>query len=68
MYCRCNNEFDWLMEMIKKGNCFTDWEDVAKSNMKRRDINLDRWQVSVNERSNYGEPYSLKSISLSSNG
>ena len=30
MYCSCNNEFDWLMEMIKKGNCFFDWEDVAK--------------------------------------
>ena len=30
MYCRCNNEFDWLMEMIKQGDCFFDWEDVAK--------------------------------------
>ena len=30
MYCRCNNEFDWLMEMLKKGRCFTDWEDVAE--------------------------------------
>ena len=30
MYCRCNNEFDWLMEMIKQGDCFSDWEDVAK--------------------------------------
>ena len=30
MYCRCNNEFDWLMEMIKKGDCFSDWKDVAK--------------------------------------
>ena len=30
MYCRCNNEFDWLMEMFKKGKCFTDWEDVAE--------------------------------------
>ena len=30
MYCRCNNEFDWLMEMLKKGNCFFDWGDVAE--------------------------------------
>ena len=30
MYCRCNNEFDWLMEMLKEGDCFYDWEDVAK--------------------------------------
>ena len=30
MYCRCNNEFDWLMEMLKKGNCFSDWGHVAE--------------------------------------
>ena len=30
MYCRCNNEFDWLMEMLKKGDCFFDWKDVAE--------------------------------------
>ena len=30
MYCRCNNEFDWLMEMLKEGDCFSDWKDVAK--------------------------------------
>ena len=30
MYCRLNNEFEWLMEMLKKGDCFSDWEDVAK--------------------------------------
>ena len=30
MYCRCDNEFDWLMEMLKKGKCFRDWEGVAK--------------------------------------
>ena len=30
MYCRCNNEFEWLMEMLKEGDCFSDWEDVAK--------------------------------------
>ena len=29
MYCRCNNEFDWLMEMIKSGNGITKLEDVA---------------------------------------
>ena len=29
MYCRCNNEFDWLMEMLKKGDCFFGWEGVA---------------------------------------
>ena len=30
MYCRCNNEFDWLMEMLKRGDCFSYWEDVAE--------------------------------------
>ena len=30
MYCRCNNEFDWLMEMFKKGNCFSDLKDIDK--------------------------------------
>ena len=29
MYCRCNNEFEWLMNMLKKGVCFSDWEDVG---------------------------------------
>ena len=29
MYCRCNNEFDWLMEMIKSGNGIYKLEDVA---------------------------------------
>ena len=29
MYCRCNNEFDWLIEMLKDVN-FTYWEDVAE--------------------------------------
>ena len=29
MYCRLNNEFDWLMKMLKKGDCFSDWEDVS---------------------------------------
>ena len=30
MYCRCNNEFDWLMEMLKEGDCFLYWKDVDK--------------------------------------
>ena len=30
MYCRCENEFEWLMNMLKKGNCFSNWEDVAE--------------------------------------
>ena len=44
------------------------FKDVAKKNVKGRDIDLDRCQVSANERSNYDEPYSLKFISLSSIG
>ena len=30
MYCCLNNEFEWLMAMIKKGDCFSNWENVAK--------------------------------------
>ena len=30
MNCHCNNEFDWLMEMLKEGDCFSNWKDVAK--------------------------------------
>ena len=30
MYCRCKDEFEWLMNMLKKGNCFSNWEDVDK--------------------------------------
>ena len=30
MYCRLKDEFEWLIEMFRKGNCFNDWEDVAK--------------------------------------
>ena len=30
MYCRLKDEFEWLMETIKKGNCFKDWEGVAE--------------------------------------
>ena len=29
MYCYCRDEFDWLMKMIEKGDCFSDWEDVS---------------------------------------
>ena len=30
MYCYCKDEFDWLMKMIEKGDCFFDWNDVAE--------------------------------------
>ena len=30
MYCRCKDEFEWLMNMLKKGDCFSDWEDVSR--------------------------------------
>ena len=30
MYCYCRDEFDWLMKMIEKGNCFSDYEDLNK--------------------------------------
>ena len=30
MYCYCTDEFDWLMKMIEKGNCFSDYEDLTK--------------------------------------
>ena len=30
MYCRLKDEFEWLIEMLRKGNCFSDWEDVAE--------------------------------------
>ena len=29
MYCRCEDKFEWLMNMLKKGCCFSTWEDVA---------------------------------------
>ena len=28
MYCYCRDEFDWLMEMLRKGNCFVDYEHL----------------------------------------
>ena len=30
MYCRLDNEFEWLMEMLKQGDFFANWENVAK--------------------------------------
>ena len=30
MYCRCDNEFEWFMNMLKKGNCFSTWKDVEE--------------------------------------
>ena len=28
MYCHCRDEFDWLMKMLEKGDCFMDYEDL----------------------------------------
>ena len=28
MYCYCRDEFDWLMKMLEKGNCFSDYENL----------------------------------------
>ena len=28
MYCYCRDEFDWLMKMLEKGNCFNDYENL----------------------------------------
>ena len=30
MYCKCRDEFDWMMKMIEKGDCFNSWEDISK--------------------------------------
>ena len=30
MHCYCKDEFDWFMKMLKKGDCFSYWEDVAE--------------------------------------
>ena len=30
MYSHCRDEFDWLMKMIEKGNCFSDYEHISK--------------------------------------
>ena len=30
MRCYCKDEFDWLMKMIEKGDCFFDWENICE--------------------------------------
>ena len=30
MYCYCRDEFDWLMKMLEKGNCFSNYENLNK--------------------------------------
>ena len=30
MYCRLKDEFEWLIEMLRKGDCVSDWNDVAE--------------------------------------
>ena len=30
MYCKCRDEFDWMMKMIEEGNYFSSWEDISK--------------------------------------
>ena len=30
MYCYCRDEFDWLMKIMEKGNCFSDYEDLTE--------------------------------------
>ena len=30
MYCHCRDEFEWLMNMIKDGNCFSYGKDIAE--------------------------------------
>ena len=30
MYHYCKDEFEWLMNMLKEGNCFSKWDGVAK--------------------------------------
>ena len=30
MYCYCRDEYDWLMKMTEKGNCFSDYEDLTE--------------------------------------
>lgn len=29
MNCYCKDEFEWLINMLKKGDCFLSWEDVS---------------------------------------
>ena len=30
MRCYCKDEFEWLMKMIEKGDCFFNWEDISE--------------------------------------
>ena len=30
MRCYCKDEFDWLIKMIEKGDCFFDWEVICE--------------------------------------
>ena len=30
MYCYCRDEYDWLMKMLEKGNCFSDYDHLHK--------------------------------------
>ena len=30
MYCYCRDEFDWLMKMIEKGDCFSKYEGISE--------------------------------------
>ena len=30
MRCYCKDEFEWLMKMIEKGDCFSNWEDISE--------------------------------------
>lgn len=29
MNCLCKDEFDWLVNMIKEGNCFRTFKDIS---------------------------------------
>lgn len=29
MYCYCKDEYDWLLKILEKGNCFMDYEDIS---------------------------------------
>ena len=44
------------LRMRNQGTPRLRFKDVAKRNVNRRDIDLNRCQVSANDRSNYDEP------------
>lgn len=29
MFCYCKDEFDWLMNIINKDNCFSSFKDIT---------------------------------------